>query len=332
MYSKSVNSVRPTNTMLIECVVNISEGRDSSVIEDVATAAGVALLDVHTDPEHHRSVLSLGGTTDVVEEAARAVVRTAVVRIDLRTHEGIHPRMGAADVVPFVPLGRSISSRLPEWISDTPLDTDSSLDTVIEVRNRFARWAGETLSLPCFLYGPERSLPDIRRTGFRSLVPDTGPPTAHPTAGASAVGARRVLVAYNVWISAGDTARDGDTAPQQKDQHAAMSLSLARRIAEDLRGPAVRSLGLAVGGGAQVSCNLIDPSSVGVEAVYDKVARAVEEAGGAVEHAELVGLVPARMLAAVPSHRHAELDLDEDRTIEARLSDAHAGRTRLTRS
>jgi glutamate formiminotransferase len=267
---------------VLECVVNVSEGRDLRVVDRIAAAAGPSLLDVHSDPWHHRSVLTLAGA--LVEEAARAVAAEAVATIDLRRHEGVHPRLGAVDVVPFVPL------------------RGSSLEDAVDARNRFASWAGEELGLPCFYYGPERSLPDVRRRAFRSLAPDTGPAEPHPTAGACAVGARPVLVAYNLWLTS-----DADVA-------------LARRVAATIRGPSVRALGLDLGGRAQVSCNLIEPHVVGPAQVYDAVARLAP-----IERAELVGLVPNSVLEAVAPERRQALDLSEDRTIEARLAKRRAG-------
>jgi glutamate formiminotransferase len=283
-----------------ECVVNISEGRDRRIIDAIASAGGDLVLDVHTDPDHHRSVLTLGGRLDAVETGARKVVAAAVDRIDIRTHTGAHPRLGAADVVPFVAL------------SDRPGPPDpSALAAALGARDRFARWAADDLALPCFLYGPERSLPEVRRTAFRTLQPATGPAVPHPTAGATCVGARPVLVAYNVWIVG---------PPGDGPDPAAHVLSVARSLADQVRGPAVRSLGLAVGQGAQVSLNLIDTTLVSVADVYDSVAGGAEARGCSVLRAELVGLCPASLLEAVPRRRWAELDLSDDRTIEARLS------------
>ena len=279
--------------MLTECVINISEGRDVDVIRDIADQAEATLLDVHTDPEHHRSVLTLGGQTDSIEEAARSVISAAVRRIDLGDHQGVHPRMGVVDVVPFVPLGPT-----------------GRIDTAIDARNRLAAWAGSDLELPCFLYGPERSLPDVRREAFRTLDPDTGPSTPHPTAGATAVGARPLLVAYNIWI----------TVSEGSEFDTAGAVGLARGIASSIRSPSVRSLGLAVGSGAQVSCNLIELHATDVATLFDTVSHLVDEAGGDVERAELVGLVPRELLTGVPSHRWAELDLSEEKTIEGRLA------------
>ncbi|HET7490157.1 MAG TPA: hypothetical protein VFJ85_19695 [Acidimicrobiales bacterium] len=267
---------------MLECVVNVSEGRDEGVLTAIARAAGASLLDVHTDPHHHRSVLTLAGPD--VEAAARAVVAEAVALIDLGAHAGVHPRLGAADVVPFVPL------------------EGSTMAEAVAARDAFARWAGTALCVPCFLYGPERSLPDVRREAFRSLAPDTGPPAPHPTAGAIAAGARGVLVAFNVWL-----------AP-------AAGVAGARAVARLVRGPAIRTLGLDVGGRPQVSCNLVDPLATGPAAAFDAVVAAAATVGAAVEGAELVGLVPAAVHEAVEPGRRAGLGLAPDRTIEARLA------------
>ena len=157
---------------------------------------------------------------------------------------------------------------------------------------------GRVTRLPCFLYGPERSLPTVRREAWRSLRPDAGPAAPHPTAGAAAVGARPILVAYNLWLAEPDLER-------------------ARLIGRAMRGPHVRVLALRVGDAVQVSCNLIDPWTFGPEAAFDAVA---SRAG--VARAELVGLAPAAVLAGVPPHRWKELDLDPSSTIEARLEQA----------
>ncbi|HEY7915939.1 MAG TPA: hypothetical protein VIC86_03085 [Acidimicrobiales bacterium] len=284
---------------MAECVINVSEGRDRSVVEAIRDAAPGAVIDVHSDREHNRSVLTLGGALDLVEDATRRLVAVAVARIDLRAHTGIHPRLGAADVVPFVPLSDDRA-------------TGKYWDQVVGARDRFARWAGEELGLPCFLYGPERSLPEVRRSAFRSLAPDTGPPVPHPTAGASAVGARPLMVAYNVWITGVPDVERVDGLPSV--------LSVARSLAARLRTPTVRSLGLAVEAGAQVSLNLIDPAGTSVADVYDTVAAGAEANGCSVLRAELVGLIPAAVLASTPRPRWEELDLSEDRTIEARLA------------
>ncbi len=297
-----------------ECVINVSEGRNQATIDALRDAGGPVLLDVHSDPVHHRSVLTLGGTLSMVEDAARRVATSAVAHIDIRSHVGVHPRLGAIDVVPFVPLPFPLSDASPSPGTGSNPTADRLWSGVLGARDRFAQWAGVELDLPCFLYGPERSLPDVRRSAFDPLVPDAGPSKPHPTAGAAAVGCRPVLVAYNVLIASDQGS--------ETDAGRALALAVARSLATDLRGPGVRALGLSLGEGAQVSFNLIDPGSVSVASVYDAVATGAGSKGCSVRRAELVGLIPASVLEQVPRHRWPELDLDEDRTIEGLMQTA----------
>jgi glutamate formiminotransferase len=269
-------------------VVNVSEGRDLSTLSAIAGAAEDHLLDLHCDPDHNRSVLTLAGPD--TEDAVRSVAARTVELVDLRTHLGVHPRLGALDVVPFVPLAL-VGGRVE----------DGEMEEAIEARNRFARWASSELALPCFLYGPERSLPFVRRHAFDDLTPDLGATTQHVTAGACAVGARHLLVAYNLWLS----------TPE---------VSVARAIASEIRGPSVRALGLEAGGVTQVSCNLVEPLTFGPQDAYDAVEALAKGTGTSVVRAELVGLAPDAVVEGVPANRRSGLDLDEDRTIEARLS------------
>jgi glutamate formiminotransferase / 5-formyltetrahydrofolate cyclo-ligase len=279
----------------VECVVNVSEGRDQEFLARLAATAAAVLLDVHRDPDHHRSVFTMAGEAESVTHAVQALARASIEGLDLRTHKGAHPRLGVLDVVPFIPY---TPGRLPSH----------GLDEVVVLRDAFARWMSTTLGVPTFLYGPlqggeHRTLPQVRKHAFAELAPDFGPDHPHPTAGATAVGARPVLVAYNVWVS---------------------SVEVARTVAPLVRGPAVRALGLAVGQGAQVSCNLVDPAEVGPAEVYDTVKSLVEGAGGAVEGAELVGLLPVAILRAVPRVRWTQLGLSADNTVEARLGQPQA--------
>ncbi|HUW02535.1 MAG TPA: hypothetical protein VMW08_09315 [Acidimicrobiales bacterium] len=260
---------------MLECVINISEGRDLATVDQIASAAGDHLLDVHSDPDHHRSVLTVIGAP-----AARAVTEAAVGLLDLATHQGSHPRLGVVDVVPFVAL------------TGAPAEA-------VEARNAFAAWAGRDLALPCFRYGPERTLPQVRRGAFAAIAPDTGPPQPHPTAGACCVGARGVMVAYNLWLA-------------DADRH------MATELVRSIRSASVRALAIGVGTTVQVSTNLIAPDVTGPADVYDAVAARAD-----IARAELVGLAPASVLARIPERRWAELDLAADRTIEARL-DARA--------
>jgi glutamate formiminotransferase len=218
---------------VLEAVVNISEGGDAALVAAIGSAAGGDLLDVHSDPHHNRTVLTLVG-----EEAARAVARAAVARLDLRRHVGVHPRLGVVDVVPFVPLG------------------GSTMGDAVAARDRFAAWISAELGVPAFAYGPERALPEVRRRAFADLAPDAGPARPHVTAGAVAVGARPPLVAWNLWLARPDLTR-------------------ARQVAAAVRDDHVRALGLAVGDRVQVSLNLVAPEVVGPAEAWDRVAALV---------------------------------------------------------
>jgi len=257
---------------VIECVINISEGRDLDLVEEIARAAGSDLLDVHSDADHNRSVITVVGAV-----APQAVIKAAVQRLDLRSHSGVHPRIGVVDVVPFVPL------------------EGSTYEEALIERNAMGSWIADELKIPVFVYGPERTLPDIRRGAFTSLVPDFGPTEPHPTAGAVAVGARKLMLAWNLWLSE-------------------PNLALAKSIASSIRGPGVRALGLQVGDQVQVSMNLIDPLAVGPAEVYDRVA-----SEATIARAELVGLAPQSVLDAVNENRWEQLNLSAETTIEFRL-------------
>jgi glutamate formiminotransferase len=261
---------------VLECVVNVSEGRDRTALEAITGAAGADLLDVHSDEHHNRSVLTLIG-----EDAPRRVAREAIVRLDLTGHEGAHPRLGVVDVVPFVPLD------------------GSSMDDARRARDDFAAWLATEHAVPVFLYGDERSLPEIRRHAFRGLSPDVGPPTPHPTAGAACVGNRPLLVAYNLWLGAA-------------------SIGEARRIAASIRCHELRALGLEVGDGVQVSMNLVAPEVLGPREAYDLVSAQLR-APARIERAELVGLVPETVIEDMPAEDRLRLGLPAEATIEARL-------------
>lgn len=253
--------------------MNVSEGADEEQLRLLADDVGMDLLDLHSDADHNRSVFTLAGV-----DAPRVLARSALTHLDISKHVGVHPRVGIVDVVPFVAIDPSTS------------------DEAIAARDDFARFAARELGVPCFLYGPERTLPYIRKHAFVDLTPDFGPPTPHPQAGAMCVGARPILIAYNLWLKNS-------------------SLDEAKRISKDLRSDSVRALGLQVGKHAQVSMNLIAPEVSGPDAVYDFVAERAE-----IDFAELVGLVPARTLARIDRSRWEQLDLSSDRTIEARLA------------
>lgn len=257
---------------MLECVVNVSEGANQAVLAGLREATEQDLLDVHSDNDHNRSVFTLVGT-----QAPQLLTTTAVSLLSLPHHQGVHPRLGVVDVVPFVPLG------------------DSTMDDALGARDEFAHWASTELNIPCFLYGPERTLPFIRKNAWSSLMPDVGPHTPHPTAGAICVGAREPLIAYNVWLEG-------------------VSLQKTREIASLVRTEHIRTLGLQVGQFTQVSVNLVSPTIANPIHVVDAVKQHTT-----VHHCELVGLLPEEILHAIPQDRWEELDLAEDRTIESRL-------------
>jgi glutamate formiminotransferase len=198
--------------VVLECVINISEGRDIDVLRQLAAVCANDLLDVHFDPEHNRSVFTLTGVA-----APRRLTKLAVQLLQLDTHQGVHPRLGVVDVVPFIPLD------------------ESTMHDAILARDEFAHWASSELSVPCFVYGTERTLPDIRRQAWSNLQPQYGPSAPHSTAGAICVGARDLLVAYNAWLN---------TKTSEKD---------ARSIAQSVRGDGIRTLALRVRNHWQIS-------------------------------------------------------------------------------
>ncbi len=250
---------------VLSAAVNVSEGRRREVITAIGKAAArhVPVLDIHSDPDHNRSVFTLCGPRAHLVDAVLAMAGAAVAGIDLRDHEGAHPRLGAVDVVPFTPR------------------FGTSMEEAKGAAQACARRLWEELAIPCFLYERsaatvERSaLPAIRREAFRSMQPDLGGPSPHPTAGAAVVGAREPLVAFNVDLRSEDLA-------------AARAIAAAMR-----RTPTVRALGLLLQnrGCAQVSMNLTDPRRVTVCDAYAAVAALAEASSVEVAGSELVGVV-----------------------------------------
>lgn len=300
---------------LLECVPNVSEGRDAAAVEAIAKAfasAGATLLDVESDRDHNRSVISVAGTPEEVVEGAVRGARAAMERIDLTKHRGAHPRMGATDVVPFIPLGGA-----------------TERDAVAAAQRAAERIARE-LSIPTYLYGqaarrPERAdLAKVREGQFEGIrdvigtdparAPDFGPMAVHPTAGATAVGARFFLIAFNVDLDTRD-------------------LALAKRIAKEIRErdggmKAVKALGfdLPERGWVQVSMNLTDYRVTSPQAAYEAVRARAQAAGAKVAGSELVGLIPAA--ACPPGFDKAVrlLSFDPEQVIETRLARLRGGR------
>lgn len=264
---------------LFECVPNISEGRRADVIAAVGAlirdTPGVTLVDTQSDASHNRSVFTFVGSGDGVVEAALRVAGAAVEHIDLRTHQGEHPRMGAVDVIPFIPLG------------------DSTMEEAVLLARRCAQGVWERFRVPSYFYEraatrPERrDLSAVRKGQFEGLLtqvgqpgrqPDVGEAQLHPSAGAVAVGARDFLIAYNVNLSSTD-------------------LKLAERIAVAVRQRSgglqgIKALGFAVGAAVQVSMNVVDYRAIPLYRVTELIRAEAAAVGVAIAGCELVGLAP----------------------------------------
>jgi glutamate formiminotransferase len=273
---------------LIECVPNFSEGRRPEVLAALAGAiqavSGVRLLDVSPDVDHNRAVYTFAGEEDAVCEAAFESARVALAQIDLRTHQGVHPRIGAVDVIPLVPL----------W--------NATLQTCAALARRLAERLAVQLDLPVYLYAsaardPARELSTIRRGGFERLRteiarperrPDRGPVRVHPTGGAVAVGAREILIAFNVDLETPDVAA---------------ARAIAAAVRESSGGlPAVQAMGVALPsrGCVQVSMNLRDYRRTPPLAAFQRVAAEAARRGIAVSGGELVGCAPRDALPRDP--------------------------------
>ena len=275
---------------LIECVPNFSEGRDLGAIDAIrdriAAVDGVSVLHVTSNAWHNRSVITFVASAEVMVEAAVAAVRAARDRIDLTRHAGVHPRIGAADVLPFIPLD------------------GASMEDCVAIARAVGKRVGSELGIPVYLYeqaatrASRRNLSEVRRGGFEALrdaivedpdrAPDFGPPRVHPTAGAVAIGARPFLIAFNAYI--GDATR----LPIAK--------SIARAVRESSGGlAAVKALGLEVDGQAQVSMNLVDIERTSLLAAYSAVEREARQCGVGITWSEIIGLVPERAANEVAS-------------------------------
>ena len=287
--------------MLIESVPNYSEGRRIDVVDRLANAVrstdGVYLLDRTSDASHNRSVLTMAGEAVAVERALEATIEVAVESIDMERHTGEHPRIGAVDVVPFVPLGTT------------------TLDACVVLARAFGLRVAERFGIPVYLYAraatrPDRvRLADVRRGGYEAVRdeiglpgtdrdPDFGPKRTHRSAGAIAVGARPFLIAWNINLDTND-------------------VEVAKRIARTVREsggglPAVQGNGFMIDelDAAQVSMNLLDFEATPMWRVYDEVARLATDEGVGIRESELIGLAPQAAFDGVAEH--AGVPLHED--------------------
>lgn len=296
---------------VLEAVPNFSEGRDLAVVSAIVEAmggSGAELLDWSADPDHHRSVVTVIGTPEQVEEATVAGAAVAVDRIDLRLHSGVHPRIGAIDVLPFVPLAG--------------LTMHEARASARRVGHRLVA----ELGLPVFFYGhasnpPGRNLAALRRGGFESLArhwpegrePDLLPLNwphegGHPTAGACCVGARPILLAWNVWVR-------GLTLQQTR--------GIARAMREASSGmPGVRTMALELPSrqALQISMNLEDVQHASPAVVFRRVREMVETEGGDVGKTEVIGMIPDRLLESISVDELKLENFSTERLLSERLA------------
>ena len=293
---------------IVECILNVSEGRNRHVIEAIGTSLEsvkqARLLDVSSDVTHHRTVFTFAATASAIGAAAYAGIASACRLIDMRTHRGVHPRIGAADVVPFVPI-RQVR-----------------MDECIGIAHSLGRQVGEQLQVPVYYYGEaaivphHRNLADLRRGQFEGLAerlatpmwaPDAGPPQPHPSAGAIAIGARSRLIAFNIYLGTRD-------------------LGIGRTIASQIRArdggmAGVKALGLFIDhrDQVQVSMNLTDPDTTSMQSVFERVERAAQSLGVEVDCSELIGLVSKQDLTEAEARHMRILDFDQRKFLEERL-------------
>jgi glutamate formiminotransferase len=285
---------------VLEAVPNVSEGRRPDVVSAIADAfaGGVELLDVHSDADHHRSVFTVVGEEGALIDALLAGIAASTERIDLREHVGVHPRVGAADVVPLVSL--------------VPDDMPRAISAARELAER----VGRELGLPVFLYGEvgggrrpayfrRGGLDELRaRVEDGELVPDEGPHEIDPRSGAVLIGARHVLVAYNL-----DLATD----------HVAIARDVAAAVRYSSGGmPGVQAIGLELpaAGRVQVSMNVVDVDAAPLHEVVERVRAAALDLGVEVSGGELVGLVPERVVEAAAAAGVELPGIDESRILE----------------
>ncbi|MEZ4729471.1 MAG: glutamate formimidoyltransferase [Caldilineaceae bacterium] len=303
-------NLTPESDIIIESAVNFSEGRRPEVMAAIVRAIqapGVLLLDQSSDWDHHRSVVTIAGPPQAVLEGLFQAVRVAAEQINLFTHQGVHPRLGATDVVPLIPI------------------QNITLAECAAFAHELGRRIGTELALPVYLYEaaatrPERrNLADVRRGEFEQLIQEIHLPSRQPdygpgrvgSAGAVIVGARQCLIAYNVYLCTAD-------------------VTVAKRISKAIRAsngglPAVKALGLLVDGQAQVSVNLVDYTQTPLHLVFATITQLAQREGVAVDHSELIGLVPQAAVIQTAAHYLKLPDLSLQRLIEPAIHAARQG-------
>ncbi len=284
---------------MLECVPNFSEGRDPKIVEAIAAAIrnthGVILLGHEMDSDHNRSVFTFAGEAKAVIDGAVNAAQVAAQRIDLSKHVGVHPRVGAADVIPFIPLD------------------GSTMTDAVAAAERAGQEIWQRVNVPVYFYGEaarrdsRRRLEGVRRKGFDGAPPDIGDVPAHPTAGASVIGARQFLLAYNIDLTTPD-------------------LSIAQEIAKRVRASSggfahVKAMGLYLPSRrrAQVSMNLTNFFETPLEDVYQRIAASAQELGTTVADCEVIGFVPLQAYKRDPAFFARASNFTESRIVETRL-------------
>lgn len=297
---------------LVECVPNFSEGRKPEIVQRIVDAIrvvdGACVLDTHIDPDHNRSVITFVAPPSMIVEAAFRAVARATELIDMRQHKGEHPRLGATDVLPFVPV----------W--------DVAMDECIQLAHQAGRRIADELSIPVYFYeqaalrAERKNLEDVRRGALERLreeiatvqarEPDVGPRVTHETAGAMAVGARPFLIAFNVVLSSTD-------------------ITIAREIAKTIRFsngglPFLKALGFQLHSRSlvQVSMNLVNYEVTGMTEAYEAIQREADRVSVEIESAEIVGLVPEGALDRNASYFPKLVNFSESKILEYQIARA----------
>lgn len=291
---------------LIECVPNFSEGRDPEIIEDIRRSilenSSAEIWDQSSDKDHNRSVFTLAGSPDDIEAAVMAFTAAAAALIDMRVHEGVHPCIGATDVVPFIPL------------------KNTTMAECVELSEKVGKRIAGELGLPVYLYAnsakvpSHRRLADIRRGGYPKLAevialdPDRAPdfgPQKLPTAGGVSVGARDFLIAFNIFLNT------SDPVPAKL---------IAKKVRESSGGfPGVQAIGLPVNGLAQVSMNFLNYRKSSLIRVFNVVRTEAKHLGCAPLYSELIGMLPGEALSGTSPEELMLRDFDQSRILETHL-------------
>jgi glutamate formiminotransferase / 5-formyltetrahydrofolate cyclo-ligase len=295
---------------IVECVPNFSEGRDLVIIDKIVDCfrgrKSLKLLDYSNDIYHNRMVVTIVGEIESVKDSIINAVGAAISLIDLNKHEGEHPRIGAADVIPFIPI------------------SNLSMDEAVTLSKEVASEVASRFGLPVYLYeisasAPHRqNLADVRKGQFEGLVskmkdplwkPDFGPSVPHPTAGAAVIGARNYLIAYNINLNSDDIQ---------------IAKAIARKVRFSSGGlPCCKAMGVTIGNGSQVqvSMNLTDFNTTSMFKVFEAVKSEAELLGVSIDCSELIGMVPLKAITDVAAESLLLKDFSPERIIENRLSE-----------